>query len=1089
MAAETGVSSQGRILLFSVVLMTVVSLAVAAMMISILYDRNFEQRVDDLRAMAEAQASLIGAVARFDAEHSTQDHPDGAWAATISQIVDGHAELGGFGKTGEFVLGRRQGPDFEFLSESRFDGVFQAKYVAGDQVAEPMRLAVAGESGWLIGLDYRGVEVLAAYQPIAELGVGIVAKIDLSEIRTPFLQAAILGVLMALLIILVAVMIVARFIKPMLDQILIFRQFAESVGVGFTIARRDDVLTYANPAAGRILGVDRDDMIGKPIADFDPEDRLNQEVLPALENSDHFQTQGRETGTLDSWFFIRNQVGAPIYLAVVMTDISATLAAEQALRESEGRFERTVAGSGDALWDMDVGSSAAWTSPRFWEMLDLPAPEQMTVDSLFEPMHPEDAAATRELFARHLKSEAVPFDIEIRMRKANGEYIWTHVRAKTERDEQGRGMRTSGSVTDITDYKNTLEALRNLSRATEQSPATVMITDRDGTIQYLNPKFTEVTGYEAEEAIGQNPRMLKSGEQSQEFYEELWQTILSGREWHGEICNRRKNGELYWEFASISPIRTDDGEITHFVGVKEDITLRKEAEWELANAREAAEAANHAKSAFLANMSHELRTPMNAIIGYSELIVEMMEDEGITDFLEDIGKIHSAGRHLLSLINDILDLSKIEAGRMDIYLESFDLRAMMDETRDTVLPLMEKNDNRLTMDLGEDLGTVRTDATKLKQALFNLLSNAAKFTEKGEITVAARRQELDGAEQIVLSVTDTGIGIAAEKLDRVFEEFAQAEETTTRDFGGTGLGLSISRRFCRMMGGDLSVTSVLGQGSTFTIVVPAKADALEVARAAAELPTQDQPEPDGGAESATVLVIDDDPDSREMLMRTFAAGGLDVATAVDGEEGLRLARELQPGVITLDVIMPGMDGWAVLHALKQDPRTQGIPVVMVTVEDERALAFTLGATEYVTKPVDRDLLLRVARGHLQAQDTKCALVVEDDPPTRELIRRTLQDDGWQVLEACNGREGLDQVAAGDPDIVILDLMMPVMDGFDFLAALRAEERHRDLPVIVLTAMELNPEQMKYLESRAGSVLAKGDDELTTALELVRAALS
>jgi CheY-like chemotaxis protein/anti-sigma regulatory factor (Ser/Thr protein kinase) len=394
------------------------------------------------------------------------------------------------------------------------------------------------------------------------------------------------------------------------------------------------------------------------------------------------------------------------------------------------------------------------------------------------------------------------------------------------------------------------------------------------------------------------------------------------------------------------------------------------------------------------------------------------------------------------------------------------------------------------MALEDNLGTVRADATKLRQALFNLLSNAAKFTENGEITVAARREELAGTEQIVLSVTDTGIGIAGDKLDRVFEEFAQAEETTTRDFGGTGLGLSISRRFCRMMGGDLSVNSVLGEGSTFTIVIPAQVDALEVARAAAELPDEDQPERlEGGAQNAAVLVIDDDADAREMLTRTFAAGGLEVATAADGEEGLRLARELQPGVITLDVVMPGMDGWAVLHALKQDPQTRSIPVVMVTIEDERALAFTLGATEYVTKPVDRELLVRIAGSYLPTRESKSVLVVEDDPPTRELVRRTLQDDGWQVLEACNGREGLDQVAAGDPDLVILDLMMPVMDGFDFLATLRAEERHRDLPVIVLTAMELNPEQMKYLESRAGSVLAKGDDELTTALELVRAALS
>ncbi|WEX74167.1 response regulator [Sinorhizobium numidicum] len=511
------------------------------------------------------------------------------------------------------------------------------------------------------------------------------------------------------------------------------------------------------------------------------------------------------------------------------------------------------------------------------------------------------------------------------------------------------------------------------------------------------------------------------------------------------------------------------------VAVYTDITELKERQVELEGAKSNAESASEAKSRFLASMSHELRTPLNAIIGYSEMLIEEARDHD-GELVPDLEKIASAGRHLLSLINDILDLSKIEANKMEIFLETFDVADLLRDVSATVAPLMAKNRNEFIEDIQGDLGEMHSDQTKLRQNLFNLLSNAAKFTNGGRVILSVRRERRADSDWLVFKVSDTGIGMTAEQQERLFNAFTQADASTTRNYGGTGLGLSITRSFSRMIGGVVSVESQVGKGSVFTMEVPAQC------RRETEEPRTAEPSPIIQP-GRTALIIDDEPAARNLIAKALAEAGLASIEAASGAEGIAAAREHRPAAIILDIIMPHQDGWSVLRTLKSDPELCTIPVILATILADRELGLSLGAVEYLTKPIDTDKLIQTIEAC--GGGNRDVLVIDDDQASREFLRRILVKRNWTVHEAADGIRGLELMMRLLPRLVLLDLLMPEMDGFQTLSEMQRIPELQNIPVVVVTSKDLSANELNWLRDRAVAVVNKGANsrsQLVEALE-------
>ncbi len=744
------------------------------------------------------------------------------------------------------------------------------------------------------------------------------------------------------------------------------------------------------------------------------------------------------------------------------------------IQPTEADFRNLADRIPQLAWIADGAGWIFWYNRRWYDYTGISAAEMQGWG--WEAAHHPDHLERVNERVRHSFATGEAWEDTFPLRRHDGAFRWFLSRALPQRDAEGRIVRWFGTNTDITDQLAGEERLRG----SEERFRTLMDASADiiwnmpasGEFEWPQPRWSAFTG-QSFEALRGSGWMEVIHPEDRALTAEAWDRALTNRSrYEVEHRMRRHNGEWRYMQGFAVPILDDKSAIREWIGIHTDVTESRLAKAELEAARDEAEAANRAKSKFIANMSHELRTPLSAVIGYTEMLEEEIQDLGQPHLLEDLAKITANARHLLSLINDVLDLSKIEAGRMTVAAERFDVAETLRELAATAEPLAEKKENRLVLDLADGLGMARTDQVKVKQCLLNLLSNAAKFTEKGSIALHASRKTHDGRPWLMFAVRDSGIGMTEEQLAKLFQRFSQADESTTRQFGGTGLGLSITRAFCRMMGGDVRVESVPGQGSVFTIEIPAVLDTSATHAPPEEARSASGPEP-----GDCVLVIDDDPAARDLLTRFLQREGFHARTAADGRAGLALVRALRPSVVLLDVEMPHLDGWSVLHAIRSDPELGHTPVVMVSVVNEQSLGYTLGATDYLVKPIEWDHLKAIMDRYRHVQATADVLVVDDDADARDRLRTMLARDGWRVTDAANGREALARMADATPALILLDLMMPIMNGFDFLAALRARPEGRDIPVVVLTAKDMTAAERARLEQQADQVVIKGSISL------------
>ena len=660
------------------------------------------------------------------------------------------------------------------------------------------------------------------------------------------------------------------------------------------------------------------------------------------------------------------------------------------------------------------------------------------------------------------------------LRRHDGQWRWFLSRARPSRDAQGRILRWIGTNTDITETVERDGRLRAEERRyrslVDAVAAIVWRASVDGELADTSTAWSEFTGQQQAsfasagwlDAIHPDDRAATA---------DAWTRAVARSEIY-EVEHRVRRHDGVWRdmSARAAPVRDDSGAIVEWIGIHTDITHLKQVERDLAAAKDAAEQANLAKSQFIANMSHELRTPLSAVIGYAEMLEEEVEDAGQAHLLPDLRKINDAARHLLGLISDVLDLSKIEANRMTVFAEAFEVADMLAQVEATVQGLMGKHGNRLVVSAADAPGRMHTDQVKLRQCLFNLLGNAAKFTEHGTVELSARRIAEAGGDAIVFSVRDTGIGMTQEQCERLFQRFVQADASTTRRFGGTGLGLAITRGFAELMGGGIEVHSEAGVGTTFTLTIPAR---LPEAGAAPMALAEGEALPAGLADgSETVLVIDDDAATRELICRFLEREGFSVRQAGDGRIGLALARALRPRVVLLDVMMPQMDGWSVLSAIRADAELAETPVVMISFVREQGLALSLGADDYLIKPVEWRELAEAMKPY-RAGQAGDVLVVDDDESSRRWLLSTLSREGIAARSAADGVEALAAIADTAPALVLLDLVMPRMDGLEFLHRLRAQPVHDTVRVIVLTAKDITPGEHASLDGKVDGVLSKG----------------
>ncbi|MDD5250914.1 MAG: PAS domain S-box protein [Rhodocyclaceae bacterium] len=1035
--------------------------------------------------------------------------------------------------SGESILVRREGDEVVFLNELRHakNGPFGLHFPLS-RTDLPAVQAILHGPGVYEGTDYRDVPVFAAIQAIAGTPWFVLAKIDQTEVFADVQRLAAVTLILTLATIAACGLLLAlAWRQQRLREALAREQAVKQSEAryrflfgnmleGFAYCRmifvdgRPDDFVYldVNPAFERLTGLK--DVTGRRIGEIAPGIRA---ASPAL-----FEAYGRVAQggppeqfemlvePLGQWFSIAAYAAEPGCFVAVFDVVTERKTTEMQLENERSRLRTLVQTIPDLIWLKNPDGVYLSCNAEFERFFG--APEAVIVGKTDYDFVPKELAD----FFRQKDREALAAGKPSRNEEwinyaSDGHRALLEVIKTPMRDASGRLIGVLGIGRDITARRATEEQLRKLWLAVEQSPNSVIIADLDAHIEYVNAACAAATGYSREELIGQNPRILQSGETPQRTYEALWAALSAGKQWQGEFINKRKSGELYVEFARASPVRQPDGRITHYLMVKEDVTEKKrmgaeldqhrfhleelvvERTAQLAAAREAAEVANRAKGSFVANMSHEIRTPLNAIVGFTHLLQRHSRDP---DQLDKLARIDEAAQHLLSVINDILDFSKIEAGKISLELRDFELDSVLQSVCALVRDKAQAKGLELVIDSDPALvGVLRGDPTRLAQALLNYASNAVKFSSGGAVVLRARRVE-ESADNLLVrfSVQDNGIGIDAAAQARLFADFEQADQSTTRKYGGTGLGLSITRRLAELMGGEVGVDSQPGVGSTFSFTA-------RLARSSAAA----VPRPHESLAGKRILVADDLAEARTALGDMLGGFGLAV-TRADSVTAAAAAVETadragEPFALALvDAGMTDGAGADLAKLLRAMPLAQ-LPTLLLLAADDAAAspaaARQAGFGAVLVKPLTASALYDALLGVLDdggGRDTFGApssaaaeqllardyggsrlLLAEDNRINREVAMELLQEVGFRVDLAENGAEAVAMAGQGAYDLILMDVHMPVMDGLAAARAVRALPQHGVTPIIALTAGAFDEDRQGCLDAGMNDHVAKPVD--------------